>query len=259
MSGEEHGAPGADRPGAFAGKVALITGAGRGIGRAVADLLQAEGAAVYGTSRSEAGAAEIAERHGTAPIRMELRDKRSIDDGVAAVLAHAGCIDLLVNNGGVNAPRPAIEVPEEEWDLVHETNVRGTFFVSQAVARGWIAEGRPGAIVSVASQAGIVAIEERVAYGSSKAAMIHLTKQLAVEWSPLGIRVNAVAPTFVRTELTASTLARPDWAAELLSRIPAGRFGEPEEVASAVAYLLGDAASLITGQTLVIDGGYTIR
>lgn len=243
----------------FAGKVALVTGAGRGIGRAVADLLHAEGAAVYGTSRDEAAAAEIAGRYGTAPIRMELRDKASIDAGVAAVLAHAGRIDLLINNGGVNAPRLAIDVPQEEWDLVHETNVRGTFLVSQAVAKHWIAGGRPGAIVSVASQAGIVAIEERVAYGSSKAAMIHITKQLAIEWGKHGIRVNAVAPTFVRTELTASTLARPDWAAELLSRIPAGRFGEPEEVATAVAYLLGDGASLITGHTLVVDGGYTIR
>nr|WP_284976750.1 SDR family oxidoreductase [Arthrobacter sp. efr-133-TYG-104] len=120
-------------------------------------------------------------------------------------------------------------------------------------------EEGPGTLVNLASQAGLAAIEERAAYGSSKAAAIHLTKLSALEWAKHGIRVNAVAPTFVRTELTASTLERPEWSAELLSRITLGRFGEPEEVARAVTYLLSDAASLVTGHTLVADGGYTIR
>lgn len=119
--------------------------------------------------------------------------------------------------------------------------------------------GSPGAVVNNASQAGIAGIEERAAYGTSKAGLIHLTKILALEWARAGIRVNAVAPTFVRTELTASTLSRPDWAAELLSRIPIGRFGEPEDITGAVAFLLNDAAVLITGHTIAIDGGYTIR
>lgn len=259
-AGARAGAPGlTDASAVFAGKVALVTGAGRGIGRATADLLHAQGAIVYGTSRDEETAAAIAERYDTVPIQMELREKSSIDSGIERVLSHAGRLDLLVNNGGVNVPKRAVDLTEEDWDLVQETNVRGTFFASQALARHWITEGTAGAIVSVASQAGIVAIEERAAYGTSKAAMIHLTKQLALEWAPFGIRVNAVAPTFVRTELTASTLARPEWAAELLSRIPIGRFGEPEEIAAAVGYLLSDAASLITGHTLALDGGYTIR
>lgn len=243
----------------FVGRVALVTGAGRGIGRATADLLHAQGATVYGTSRDEETAVAIAERYGTAAVRMELREKSSIDSGIERVLSHAGHVDLLVNNGGVNVPKRAVDLTEEDWDLVQETNVRGTFFASRALAKHWIAAGTAGAIVSVASQAGIVAIEERAAYGTSKAAMIHLTKQLALEWAQFGIRVNAVAPTFVRTELTASTLARPEWAAELLSRIPIGRFGEAEEIAAAMAYLLSDAASLITGHTLTLDGGYTIR
>lgn len=250
---------GEDRQGQFRGRVALVTGAGRGIGQAVADLLQAEGATVYGTSRDEQSAAVIAERYGTAPIVMELRDTASVVAGVEAVIAHAGRLDLLVNNGGVNSPNAALDVPEHEWDLVHETNVRGTFFASQAAAKHWVAEGRPGAIVMVASQAGLVAIEDRVAYGSSKAAMSHMTRLLALEWAKHGIRVNAVAPTFVRTELTASTLAQPGRAEELLSRIPLGRFGETEEIADAVRYLLSDGASMITGHTLVVDGGYTIR
>lgn len=243
----------------FAGRTALVIGAGRGIGRAIAEQLQAEGATVYGTSRDAQSATEIAERHGTAPVQIDLRDTASILAGVDAVIAHAGRIDLLVNNGGVNAPARALDVTEDDWNLVHETNVRGIFFASQAVAKHWIAEDRPGSIVSITSQAGVVAVEERAAYASSKAAVIHLTKVLALEWAAAGIRVNSVAPTFVRTELTASTLARPEWAAELLRRIPLGRYGEPEEVANAACYLLSDGASLITGHTLVTDGGYTIR
>jgi NAD(P)-dependent dehydrogenase (short-subunit alcohol dehydrogenase family) len=137
--------------------------------------------------------------------------------------------------------------------------VKGTFIVSREFGRRWLADSRAGSIVNVASQAGIVAIEERAAYGTSKAAMIHLTKQLALEWAPNGIRVNAVAPTFVKTALTASTLERGQWADELRSRIPLGRFGEAEEVAGPVAFLLSDLASLITGHTLVVDAGYTIR
>ncbi|GAA3885743.1 hypothetical protein GCM10022381_29860 [Leifsonia kafniensis] len=137
--------------------------------------------------------------------------------------------------------------------------MRGLFCTSQAVARQWVVRGIRGSIVNIGSQAGSVAIEERAAYGSSKAAVAQLTRNLALEWASAGIRVNAVAPTFVRTELTASTLARGDWANELLSRIPLGRFGDPSEVVGGVAYLLGDASSLVTGHTLAIDGRYTIR
>ncbi|GAC1495580.1 MAG: hypothetical protein NVS2B15_17560 [Pseudarthrobacter sp.] len=174
-------------------------------------------------------------------------------------MQESGGVDLLVNNAGVNVPKPALELTTEDWNTVFDTNLKGSFFLTTALARHWIKNGTQGAIVNVASQAGIVGIEERAAYGTSKAGLIHLTKVLALEWARAGIRVNAVAPTFVRTELTASTLSRPDWAAELLSRIPIGRFGEPEDIAGAVAFLLSDAASLITGHTLAIDGGYTIR
>jgi NAD(P)-dependent dehydrogenase (short-subunit alcohol dehydrogenase family) len=241
------------------GKAVLVTGAGRGLGRAIAENVMAEGGTVYGTSRDQATAESIAEQCGTVPIVMDMRDTASIAVGVEKAIAASGRLDMLVNNAGVNAPRPALEVTEDEWDLVHETNAKGTFFVTRALARHWVERKIPAAVVNVASQAGLVAIEERAVYGSSKAAMIHLTKLLALEWAMHGIRVNAVAPTFVRTELTASTLDRPEWAAELLGRIPLGRFGEPEEVARAVTYLLSDAASLITGHTLVADGGYTIR
>jgi NAD(P)-dependent dehydrogenase (short-subunit alcohol dehydrogenase family) len=190
---------------------------------------------------------------------LEMSDTDAMRDYVVKLQEQSGGIDMLVNNAGVNIPKPAVELTSEEWDSVLDTNLKGSFFLSTAMAVTWLESGTAGSIVNIASQAGMVAIEDRAAYGTSKAGLIHLTRILALEWARDGIRVNAVAPTFVRTELTASTLDRPDWAAELLSRIPIGRFGEPEDVVGAVAFLLGDAASLITGHTIVVDGGYTIR
>lgn len=241
------------------GKKALVTGAARGLGKAIADGLAECGATVYGTSRDADSARRISERYGTPALPIDITETDEIRRFADYLMEESGGIDLLVNNAGVNVPKPALELTAEDWDTVFDTNLKGSFFLTTAVAQHWVDKGIPGAIVNVASQAGIVGIEERAAYGTSKAGLIHLTKILALEWAPAGIRVNAVAPTFVRTELTASTLSRPDWAAELLSRIPIGRFGEPEDIAGAVAFLLSDAASLITGHTLAVDGGYTIR
>ncbi|AUZ36062.1 2-deoxy-D-gluconate 3-dehydrogenase [Arthrobacter sp. PGP41] len=241
------------------GKKALVTGAARGLGKAIADGLAESGATVYGTSRDAESARLISERYGTPAFPVDITESTQIRQFADDLVQESGGIDLLVNNAGVNVPKPALELTTEDWDTVFDTNLKGSFFLTTALARHWIENGTRGAIVNVASQAGIVGIEERAAYGTSKAGLIHLTKILALEWAQAGIRVNAVAPTFVRTELTASTLSRPDWAAELLSRIPIGRFGEPEDIAGAVAFLLSDAASLITGHTLAIDGGYTIR
>lgn len=236
----------------------LVTGAGRGLGRAIARQLADLGASVYGTSRDHDVARRIAADLGTTPQVLDLGDVESFGPFVER-LEDEGGVDMLVNNAGVNIPAPAIEVTPGDWDTVLGANLKGAFFLSTALARVWLRRGVKGSIVNVASQAGIVAIEERASYGASKAGLIHLTKVLALEWAPERIRVNAVAPTFVRTELTASTLDRPEWAAELLRRIPVGRFGEPEDVAGAVAFLLGDGASLVTGHTLVVDGGYSIR
>ena len=241
------------------GKKALVTGAARGLGKAIADGLAESGATVYGTSRDADSARLITERYGTPAFPVDITEPTQILQFADDLMQESGGIDLLVNNAGVNVPKPALELTVEDWDTVFDTNLKGSFFLTTALARQWIKTGTQGAVVNVASQAGIVGIEERAAYGTSKAGLIHLTKILALEWAQAGIRVNAVAPTFVRTELTASTLSRPDWAAELLSRIPIGRFGEPEDIAGAVAFLLSDAASLITGHTLAIDGGYTIR
>lgn len=241
------------------GRTVLVTGAGRGLGAAVADGLTRLGARVLGTSRDPASAARIAARLGTEPVVMDVSDVEATAETITRLQAAGAGIDLLVNNAGVNRPQPALEVTPEAWDAVHGPNVRGLFFATQALARTWVAAGTRGAVVNVGSQAAFVAIEDRAAYGSSKAAVAQLTRNLAYELAPHGIRVNGVAPTFVRTELTASTLDDPGRAERLLARIPLGRFGEPRDVVGAVAFLLGPAASLVTGHTLVVDGGFTVH
>lgn len=237
------------------GRTALVTGASRGLGLAIADGLAEQGATVYGTSRSAAEADKIAERYGTAACVLDLTRPEMF----AALAERLGDVDLLINNGGMNVPQAAVDVRVEDYDAVMETNLRGTFFLTTAFGRRWIEAGRAATVVNVGSQTGTVAIEERAVYGASKAALDNLTKSLALEWGAHGIRVNAIAPTWIRTELTESTLSRPEWAAELLGRIPLGRFGEPIDVVGAVVFLAGPMASLITGHTLLIDGGYTIR
>jgi NAD(P)-dependent dehydrogenase (short-subunit alcohol dehydrogenase family) len=241
------------------GRVALVTGAGRGIGNAIAEGLDALGAKVYATSRDPETSERLAQRFGTAPVVLDVDDVDGSQRVIEKLQSSGAGIDLLVNNAGINIPQAALDVDQASWDAVFSANLRGLFFVSQAFARTWVADDVAGAIVNIGSQAGLVAIEERASYGSSKAAVSQLTRVLALEWARHSIRVNAIAPTFVRTELTASTLSRPEWAAELIGRIPAGRLGEPDDIVGGVAFLLSDSAGLITGHTLVIDGGYTIR
>lgn len=240
---------------ALEGRTALVTGASRGIGLAIARGLSALGATVHGTSRTVGGARAIADALGTEPIWFDINEIDShtmLVDGLPAA-------DLLVNNAGVIRPAPALEATTAEYDEVMNTNLRGTFFLTQAFARSWVQRGVQASVVNVSSQTGTVAIEERAIYGASKAAVDNLTKTLALEWASHGIRVNGVAPTWVRTDLAEATLSRAEWAGELLSRIPLGRFGTVDDVAGAVAFLLGDQARMITGHTMLIDGGYTIR
>ncbi|MDP1712856.1 MAG: glucose 1-dehydrogenase [Candidatus Nanopelagicaceae bacterium] len=241
------------------GKKALVTGAAGGLGKAIADGLSQQGALVYGTSRDQATAEFLATRYGSEPIVLDQADLRGIETAVERLYELSGGIDLLCNNAGINIPQKATEVDVETWNKILNVNLSGVFFLSQAIGKRWIRDGNKGSIVNVSSQAGSVAIEERASYGASKAGLSHLTKVLALEWASHGIRVNAIAPTFIRTELTESTLSEPGWAEELLSRIPLGRFGTPEDVAGAVVYLLSEEASLVTGHLLTVDGGYTIR
>ena len=239
------------------GHVALVTGASRGLGAGIAAALAAAGARVVGTSREPRSAAAVADALGTPPVVMDLADVASVREAVDTVVRELGGLDVLVNNAGMNVPQAALEVDEASWDAVLDTNLKGTFFAAQAGARAMVAAGRGGVIVNVTSQAGEVGIEERAAYCASKGGAKLLTKVLAIELARHGIRVNAVGPTFVETELTRATLADQQWRERVLARIPLGRVGRVEDVAAAVVYLASPAAAMVTGHTLLVDGGWT--
>ena len=239
------------------GKVALVTGASRGLGAGIATGLREAGATVVGTSRDKKSATQLAERLGTVPAVMDVTDVASVQASVDRVASEFGHLDLLINNAGLNIPQSVFDVDEASWDSVIDTNLKGTFFAAQAAARQMVARGEGGRIINVASQAGVVGIEERSAYGASKSGVILLTKVLAIELAQHEITVNAVAPTFIATELTRSTLEDPEWRKRILSRIPLGRVGEVEDVVAATVYLASPAGAMVTGHTLLVDGGWT--
>ena len=239
------------------GKVALVTGASRGLGAGIAAALKEAGATVVGTSRKQGSAEQVAERLDSVPVAMDVSDVASVRAGVDRVASELGRLDVLVNNAGLNIPQGVFDVDEASWDAVLDTNLKGTFFAAQAAARHMAGCGEGGCIINVASQAGVVGIEERSAYGASKGGTVLLTKVLAIELAQHGITVNAVAPTFIATELTRATLEDPAWRERILSRIPLGRVGEVEDVAAATVYLASPAAAMVTGHTLLVDGGWT--
>jgi len=248
-----------------AGKVALVTGAARGIGRACALALAQAGADIALGLRAAGREADgdLAEAiralgRRVLPLQMDVTRRAEITAAVAEARRAFGRIDILVNNAGIGPPNPAESVSEEDFDATLAVNLKGTFFVSQEVGRSMIASGG-GRIVNLSSQAGFVALPTESVYCMTKAAIAHLTKCLAVEWAPHGINVNAVAPTFVRTPGTVKWLADEQFRRDLLARIPLGRVGEPIDVAAAVVFLASPAAALITGATLLIDGGFTAR
>jgi NAD(P)-dependent dehydrogenase (short-subunit alcohol dehydrogenase family) len=192
-------------------------------------------------------------------VQLDVLDLPRIELAVASVVGTLGRIDILINNAGLGPENPAEDVTEADFDLPFGVNVKGLFFTSQAVGRAMIAQGS-GRIVNLSSQAGLVALPGEAVYCASKAAVSHLTRCLAVEWGRYGINVNAVAPTFIRTPGTAPALADPAFEADVRERI-AGlhRIGEPVDVAGAVIFLCAPASALVTGTTLVVDGGWTAR
>jgi NAD(P)-dependent dehydrogenase (short-subunit alcohol dehydrogenase family) len=246
------------------GQIALITGAARGIGRATALAMADAGAdIILGLRELSTGAALKAEIEAMGrralPLQMDMTQLQQIRDGVASAISHFGRIDILVNNAGIAPENLAENVREEDFDLTLSVNLKGTFFASQAVGRQMIQQ-KYGRIINLSSQAGYVALPTESIYCMTKAAISHLTKCLAVEWGIHNITVNAVAPTFIQTPGTASALSNPEFLKDTQERIAAlHRIGEVMEVAGAIIFLASPAASLITGETILIDGGWTAR
>jgi len=240
------------------GKTALVTGAGRGIGRAVALALAAAGAELVLVSRTpselEEVAGEIKSAGGKAqPLVLDVTRSGAVRDGFAGL----DQLDVLVNNAGLNRPQPFLEVDEPTLDLLLGLNVRAAFVVAQAAARLMVAQGA-GVIINTSSQMGHVGSDRnRTVYVMTKHAIEGLTKAMAVELAPKGVRVVSIAPTFVETPLSKPFLDDPDIRKWILDRIPLGRVGTVEEVAAAVVFLASPAAALVTGSSLLVDGGWT--
>ncbi len=241
---------------------ALVTGASEGIGAAAAIALAKAGYDVAVTELRPADlettieAIEAAGRRALA-IALDLRSAESIAAAFKTAHDAFGRIEVLVNNAGVTLRKPALDTTPDDWNAVIGTNLTGTFFATQAMGRHLIAAKRRGAIITIASAHGMVGFSNRSAYGISKAALIHMTKMLAIEWAEHRIRLNAIAPGTVETPSRAQYLADPEARRTMLARIPLGRFGNAEEVAAAAVYLASPAAGYITGQTLLLDGGLT--
>lgn len=245
-------------------RVALVTGASYGVGAATALALARDGFALALTATKsqnlDAVLANIASAGGRAfGIELDLRHQESIENAVVRAVGKLGQIDVLVNNAGANLRRKAVDVTREEWDGLMSTNLTGTFFLTQQVGRHLIARGAGGRIITVSSAQALVGAVERSAYGISKAALIQMTRMLAIEWADHGIRVNAVAPGRLDTASPsrAGTGSDKSYMDAMLKRISLHRLATAEEVAGAVAFLAGPLAASITGQTIVVDGGLT--
>ncbi|EMT6384172.1 D-threitol dehydrogenase [Providencia rettgeri] len=239
------------------GKVALITGGAAGIGLAIAQLYVEKGAKVALIDKSD-NVITTAEKLGNSiGIQCDITNSTAVSQMVEHVIEHYGRLDIVVNSAGIVALAPAENLSESDWDLTMNVNLKGTFLVCQAAGNVMINNGK-GKIINMASQAGVIALDQHAAYCASKVAIIGLTQVLALEWSPKGIQTNAISPTIVMTEL-----GKKAWEGEkgdeMKGKIPARRFAEPSEIAACALFLASDASDMITGHNLVIDGGYSIQ
>lgn len=240
------------------GRHALVTGAGRGIGLALASALAGAGAAVTMVARSSREIEEAA-----ASLRSQgcAADAKALDvtdvEAVRALFDRQEPYDILVNNAGTNRPGPFVDATPEDFDLVMGLNLRSAYFASQAFARRLVASRRPGAVVNISSQMGHVGAANRTIYCASKHALEGLTKAMAIELAPHGIRVNALAPTFIETPMTRPFFENAAFREQTVAKIKLGRIGAVEDLMGAVVYLVSDAAAMVTGTSLLVDGGWT--
>lgn len=238
----------------FDGKRALVTGAGKGIGREIAKLLSACGAEVIALSRTQVDLDTLAKETACETLLADLSDS----DAAARAAERAGDVDLLVNNAGISIPQAFLEASPEAFDLTMAVNVRSVLVVSQIVARNMIVRGQGGAIVNISSQAAMAALVDHAAYCASKGALDQLTRVMALELGPHQIRVNSLNPTVTLTPMAASAWGDPAKSGPMLAKIPLGRFAKPINVAHAAAFLLSDAANMIHGVSLPVDGGFLV-
>lgn len=251
-----HGAMSPD----LAGTVSLVAGASRGIGRSVALGLASAGASVIGAARSARAlnqlGAEIAASGGEyLPLVADISDLHSMEETVVTAWRWKGRLDSLVNAAGITNRSSALDITPPEWDGLFDVNLRGAFFLTREVGRRMLG-GEGGSIVSIASLSGVVSDGAPAAYSASKAAMIHMSSVLADHWAPK-VRLNCVSPAWVETDMTRSFLANPDNTSAILRRTPMGRLARPEEMVGAVLFLVSDMSSYMTGQNLILDGGWT--
>lgn len=241
-------------------KVAVVTGGSSGIGNAIAKLYNEKGAKVAlldlkGTVKDDA--AKI-DKNNVTGIKTDVTEKSSVQDALNKTKSVLGKVDIVVNCAGVALLEKAKDISEEDWDKTIDLNLKGTFLMNQIFGNELIDADNGGKIINMASQGGVVALDKHIAYNTSKAGIIMMTKVLGMEWAEYNIQVNAISPTVVMTEL-----GKKAWAGEIGENmrklIPAGRFGSPEEVAGVALFLASNAADLITGENVVIDGGYTIK
>lgn len=247
---------------ALDGSVAIVTGASKGIGREIAIALSKAGADVALVARDKDQLLEVCREvealgRKAFPLALDLTDYESARIMADEVHSYFGKIDILINNAGMNIPKPALEVERQDWERVINLNLNSVFFSCQAVGKYMTAIKR-GKIINMSSQMALVGYFKRAAYSSSKGGVMQLTKALAIEWAQYNINVNAIAPTFIETPMTRPMFEDADFLNDVLGRIPLGRLGKTDDLFGAIIYLSSPSSDFVTGHTLTVDGGWTV-